>query len=62
MTDDDSIQKNTPAFIIGQSLSLLSVEEIDQTILTLEEEIARLKQERKNKETSRTAAEAFFRN
>lgn len=45
---------------IGQDLSMLSIDEIDERIGTLEREIARLKEARTGKENSRAAASAFF--
>jgi uncharacterized small protein (DUF1192 family) len=46
---------------VGQDLSLLSIDEIDERIGLLEREIARLKEARSNKEQSRAAASAFFK-
>ncbi|MBF9234799.1 DUF1192 domain-containing protein [Microvirga alba] len=46
---------------IGQELSLLSIDEIDERIALLEQEIARLKETRAGKESSRAAASAFFK-
>ena len=46
---------------VGQDLSLLSIDEIDERIGLLEREIARLKEARSNKERSRDAASAFFK-
>jgi uncharacterized small protein (DUF1192 family) len=46
---------------IGQDLSLLSIDEIDERIDLLEHEIVRLKEARAGKESSRAAASAFFR-
>lgn len=46
---------------IGQDLSLLSIDEIDERIALLEQEIARLKEARGAKENSRAAASAFFK-
>ena len=46
---------------IGQDLSLLSIDEIDERIALLQQEIARLKEARTRKEDSRAAASAFFK-
>ncbi|WP_201835244.1 DUF1192 domain-containing protein [Microvirga zambiensis] len=46
---------------IGQDLSLLSIDELDERVEVLEREIARLKEERAGKENSRAAASAFFK-
>jgi len=46
---------------IGQDLSMLSVDELDERVALLEKEIARLKEAKRAKENSRAAASAFFR-
>jgi uncharacterized small protein (DUF1192 family) len=46
---------------VGQDLSTLSIEEIDERIAFLEQEIGRLREARANKESSRAAASAFFK-
>lgn len=46
---------------IGQDLSMLSIDEIDERVAMLEREIARLKEARANKENSLAAASAFFK-
>ena len=46
---------------IGQDLSMLSVDELDERVALLEKEIARLKEAKAAKESSRAAASAFFR-
>ena len=46
---------------IGQDLSMLSIDELDERVEMLEREIARLKEARAGKESSRAAASAFFK-
>jgi uncharacterized small protein (DUF1192 family) len=46
---------------VGQDLSMLSIDELDERITLLEREIARLKEARSSKEQSRAAASAFFK-
>ncbi len=46
---------------LGQDLSTLSVDELNERIEILEREIARLVEARGKKEASRAAADAFFR-
>ena len=46
---------------VGQDLSMLSIDEIDERITLFEREIARLKEARSRKEQSRAAASAFFK-
>ena len=48
------------ALEIGQDLSLLSINEIDERVGLLEREIARLKDAKSRKERSLEAASAFF--
>ena len=46
---------------IGQDLSQLSVFELKERILALTEEIARIEQAIKKKESSKSAADTFFK-
>ena len=46
---------------IGQDLSMLSIDELDERVEMLEREIARLKEARAKKESSLAAASAFFK-
>jgi uncharacterized small protein (DUF1192 family) len=46
---------------LGQDLSTLSVDELEERIAILEREIARLAEAKAKKEASRTAASAFFK-
>ena len=46
---------------IGQDLSMLSIDELDERIALLEREIGRLQEARARKEESRAAASAFFK-
>ncbi|MEE1657540.1 DUF1192 domain-containing protein [Microvirga sp. CF3062] len=46
---------------IGQDLSMLSIDELDERVEVLEREISRLKEARAKKESSLAAASAFFR-
>ena len=61
MRDDDDRPRPKPKHDIGQDLSLLSVEEIDERIGLLKEEIERLAADRTRKLASRNAADAFFK-
>lgn len=64
-TDDDPFStaplKKPAVHEIGQSLDLLSVDEIDERIDLLKAEIERLSQTRAAKAASRLAADAFFK-
>jgi len=61
MITEDDIRKTTPDHVLGQDLSSLSIDELDERIHRLAEEIERLKQARHAKEASRKAADSFFR-
>ncbi|MGO4705000.1 DUF1192 domain-containing protein [Microvirga sp. 2MCAF38] len=58
---DEPRQKKAGGFELGQDLSMLSLEELDERVAALEQEIRRLKDARSGKEKSRDAASAFFK-
>ncbi len=58
---DDERPKPKRIHEIGQDLSLLSVDELDERVILLLGEIDRLKAERDRKNGSKAAAEAIFR-
>lgn len=58
---DDERPKPKRTHEIGQDLSLLSVDELDERVILLLGEIDRLKAERDRKNGSKAAAEAIFR-
>jgi uncharacterized small protein (DUF1192 family) len=59
--DEEDRPKRKIAHDIGQDLTLLSVEELDQRVQLLKDEIARIEADRKNKQASRSAADTFFK-
>lgn len=59
MDEDLPIEK--PVYRIGQDTSLMSAEELRETIDILKADIARLEREIEHKSASRNAAEAFFK-
>lgn len=61
MFEDDSPKKKAATHIVGQDLSMLSLEEIDARVQQLQAEITRLGVERAKKEAVRGAADALFR-
>ena len=61
MNNDDDRPRPRPRHDIGQDLSLLSVEEIQERITLLREEIVRLEQDCVRKQASKAAADAFFK-
>jgi uncharacterized small protein (DUF1192 family) len=59
--DEDERPKKKITHEIGQDLTLLSVGELNGRIALLHEEIARLEADIAKKETSRSAADMFFK-
>jgi uncharacterized small protein (DUF1192 family) len=59
--EDDDRPKKKIAHEIGQDLSLLSVRELDERIVLLKEEIARLEADKTKKNATRSAADQFFK-
>ena len=60
MEDDDRTRKKI-THEIGQDLSLLSVEELNERIALLNAEIARLQEAMTKKRASKDAANSFFK-
>lgn len=58
---EDEPPRRKAAHEVGQDLSLLSVNEIDERITLLAAEIERLKQAREAKAATKSAADALFR-
>ena len=59
--DEDDRPKKKIAHEIGQDLTLLSVAELNERIALLQEEIARLEADIARKQSSRSAADQFFK-
>lgn len=59
--DDDDRPKKKVAHEIGQELALLSVAELRERIELLQAEIARLEADIARKQTTRSAADMFFK-
>ncbi|MGL5168388.1 MAG: DUF1192 domain-containing protein [Afipia sp.] len=59
--DDDDKPRKKVTHELGQDLSLLSVEDIQERIAGLAAEIERLKADAAKKRASRDAANAFFK-
>ena len=58
---DERVQPAPKGHDLGEDLSSLSIEELDDRISLLEREIGRLREARESKETTRAAASAIFR-
>jgi uncharacterized small protein (DUF1192 family) len=59
--EDDDRPKKKVSHEIGQDLSLLSVEELDERIALLTSEIGRLREAMTKKRASKEAANSFFK-
>jgi uncharacterized small protein (DUF1192 family) len=59
--DDEDRPKKKIVHDIGQDLTLLSVGELNERIALLREEIARLEADIARKQSSRSAADQFFK-
>ncbi len=60
-SDEDDRPKRKTVHEIGQDLTLLSVAELNDRIVLLTEEIARLQAALASKQASRSAADRFFK-
>jgi uncharacterized small protein (DUF1192 family) len=60
-TDEDDRPKKKIVHEIGQDLALLAVKELEERIVLLKEEIARLEAAMASKRTSRGVADQFFK-
>ena len=60
--EDDDRPKKKITHEIGQDLALLSVKELQERIVLLKEEIARLEASIAGKQASRSVADTFFKN
>ena len=61
LIDDDDKPKKKVAHEIGQDLTLLSVSELEARIALMKEEIARLEADIAKKQSTRAAADQFFK-
>jgi uncharacterized small protein (DUF1192 family) len=59
--DDDDRPKKKITHEIGQDLTLLSVAELNERVALMREEIARLEADVAKKQSSRSAADNFFK-
>jgi uncharacterized small protein (DUF1192 family) len=59
--DDDDRPKKKITHEIGQDLTLLSVTELNERVALMREEIARLEADVVKKQSSRSAADNFFK-
>ncbi len=60
MFDDEPCPAPAAAPVVGEPLSALSIEELEERITTLQAEIARVETELDSKRAGRAAADAVF--
>jgi uncharacterized small protein (DUF1192 family) len=58
---DDEPRKPASAQVVGQDISLMSVDELSERVSMLKAEIERLEEERAKRGQTKSAAEALFR-
>ncbi|MGH1572884.1 DUF1192 domain-containing protein [Methylobacterium sp. P31] len=61
MRDDDDRPRKTVAHEIGQPLDTLSLSDLDERIVLLRSEIARIEAAKAAKQAAQGAADAFFK-
>ncbi len=61
LIDEDDRPKKKVAHEIGQDLTLLSVKELEERIALMKSEIARLEADIARKQSTRAAADQFFK-
>jgi uncharacterized small protein (DUF1192 family) len=61
MATDEDEPLRRPIAVLGEDLSLLSIEEIEERIDACRREIERLEAELERKRSTRSAADAYFR-
>jgi uncharacterized small protein (DUF1192 family) len=59
--DEEIIKPKKPGPAVGEDLSELSVEELQKRVVEFEDEIVRLKAEIDGKQSSKVAADSFFK-
>ncbi len=61
MEEEEERVTNKREIVIGEDLSMLSVDELETRIEILQQEIERLRADIASKQSSRSAAESFFK-
>ena len=59
--DLDELPKKKPDIVVGENLDLMSVADLEHRVMALEAEILRVKAAIAQKQTSKSAADAYFR-
>ncbi len=58
--DPDDLPRKAPGMVIGENLDAVSLAELEQRIIALDSEIARIRSEIDRKTRAQGAADAFF--
>ena len=61
LMDDDVVKSKKPGSVVGENLSELSVSELEERIVEFEAEIERVRAEIAGKQSSKIAADSFFK-
>ena len=59
--DPDDLPRPKPKLTVGEPLDTISVQELQERIAAFEEEIVRIRSEISKKQSSKAAADAFFK-
>ena len=59
--EPDDLPRPKHVHVLGESLEVISLEELRLRVLALEQEIQRIQAEIQRKQASRSAADAFFK-
>ena len=61
MSDEDIATGGVAEIVVGEDISMLSVDELEKRIVLLEQEIGRIRDDIATKRMSKEAAESIFR-
>ena len=61
MMDLENEPRPKPQMVIGENLDVISIAELEQRIIALDSEVARIRAEIAKKHTGKAAAAAFFK-
>lgn len=61
LVDEEPSKKKKPGYEIGEDLALLSIAELEERIIILDLEIARIEEAIRSKQASAEIAQSFFK-
>ncbi len=59
--EPDDLPRPKPKLTVGEPLDVISIQELQERIAAFEEEIVRIRNEISKKQSSKAAADAFFK-